>query len=128
MPKKSSRNSHEVHGQHQGSLDMLEKRTGFTIIDCIPRKRAGFVAEILAKYFSLFGFPTVLHTNSGEEFTAKEVLEKMKKMSPHLTTVTGRPRTPRDQGSVKRSNQVVKNMLYVHYAKSRASIFIERKL
>jgi hypothetical protein len=36
----------------------------------------------------------------------------MKKMSPHLTTVHGRPRTPRDQGSVERANQVVKNMLY----------------
>jgi hypothetical protein len=36
----------------------------------------------------------------------------MKTMSPNLTTVTGRPRTPRDQGSVERSNKVVKDMLY----------------
>jgi hypothetical protein len=93
--------------------------TGFTIIDCIPRKRAAFVAEILAKYFSLFGFPQILHTDNGREFTAKEVLAKMKKMSPHLTTVHGRPRTPRDQGSVERANQVVKNMLYAFEREQR---------
>ena len=89
-----------------------DHHTAFTVVDCIARKRAFLVAEVLMKQFSVLGFPHILHTDNGKEFTAKEVVKKMKAMSPNLTTVTGRPRTPRDQGSVERTNRVVKDMLY----------------
>ena len=89
-----------------------DHHTAFTVVDCIARKRAFLVAEVLMKQFSVLGFPHILHTDNGKEFTAKEVIKKMKAMSPNLTTVTGRPRTPRDQGSVERTNRVVKDMLY----------------
>jgi transposase InsO family protein len=74
--------------------------SGFMIADCIPRKRAQYVAHILNQYFSVIGFPLIFHTDNGKEFTAKSILEFLKTRSPHTTTVTGRPRTPRDQGSV----------------------------
>jgi transposase InsO family protein len=100
-------------------VNIKDHYTGFTVIDCIPRKRAKYVAYVLAKHFSILGFPSILHTDNGKEFVAKEVIRKMKELSPHLTTITGRPRTPRDQGSVERSNKVVKDMLYSYERQQR---------
>jgi hypothetical protein len=53
----------------------------------------------------------VFHTDNGKEFTGSDVLELLKEYSNHIVTVTGRPRTPRDQGSVESMNKTVKSVL-----------------
>jgi hypothetical protein len=63
--------------------------SGFVMADCIPRKRANYVAHIFNNYFSVVGYPSIFHTNNGEEFTAKSILDLLRSQSPHTTTVTG---------------------------------------
>jgi hypothetical protein len=45
-------------------VNIKDHHTGFTVVDCIPRKRAYFVATVLAKHFSILGFPSILHTDN----------------------------------------------------------------
>jgi hypothetical protein len=48
------------------------------------------------------GYPTIFHTDNGNEFTAHLILNMIADINPAILTVTGRPCTPRDQGSVER--------------------------
>jgi transposase InsO family protein len=86
--------------------------TGFVILDCIPRKTPEMVASVLNKIFGSYGYPRILHTDNGKEFTVKLLIQSMKEHSPLMVTVTGRPRTPRDQGSVENMNKHVKKALF----------------
>jgi transposase InsO family protein len=86
--------------------------TGFMAAACIPRKRASYVAYVLTDIFGRFGFPRILHTDNGKEFIGKPVLDMIRENSPFCTTVTGRPRTPRDQDSVENMNYHVRKALY----------------
>ena len=69
------------------------------------------MAASITTTFSIIGYPLILHTDNGKEFTGKEIIAEIRKLSRHMTTLTGRPRTPRDQGSVERVNRVVKGIL-----------------
>jgi IS30 family transposase len=86
--------------------------TGFVILDCIPRKTPSMVAGVLNKWFGSYGYPTILHTDNGKEFTGKKLINEMRKNAPSMVTVTGRVRTPRDQGSVENMNKLVKTALW----------------
>ena len=85
--------------------------TGLTFVTSIPRKRPKYVAYELEKYFGLVGYPAIFHTDNGKEFTSKEIIEVLRQINPAILTVTGRPRTPRDQGSVESMNKLVKRVL-----------------
>ena len=85
--------------------------SGFTALFSIPQKKAEYVAHELEKYFGLFGYPTIFQTDNGNEFVARQLLDMIAEINPAIITVTGRPRTPRDQGSVERANQTVKRIL-----------------
>ena len=74
-------------------------------------KHAKYIAYKLDKYFGLVGYPTIFRTDNGNEFTAKVVVNMLKNINPSILTVTGQPRTPRDQGSIERANKNVKRML-----------------
>ena len=49
--------------------------------------------------------------DNGKEFIATLVVEMMMRHNPNCFIVTGRPRTPRDQGSVENANKLVKQVL-----------------
>ena len=92
-------------------MTVKDHSTGLTAVFALPRKMAKYVAYELDKYFGLVGYPTIFHTDNGNEFTAKVVVDMLKNINPTILTVTGRPRTPRDQGSIERANKTVKRML-----------------
>jgi hypothetical protein len=98
------------------------------------------VAAELEKYFGFVGYPSIFHTGmfiiafpqsntltsnyhltkmysfisfqtNGKEFIATVVVELLKANNPNCFLVTGRPRTPRDQGSVENANKLVQRVL-----------------
>jgi hypothetical protein len=85
--------------------------TGLVALSAVPRKRPKFVAHELSSLFGVIGFPFIFHTDNGKEFTANAIVQSLKQLCPAVTTVTGRPRKPSDQGSVENMNKLVKNLL-----------------
>ena len=89
-------------------VTIKDHATGYTMIDCIPHKSAQFVAHVLQSFFGHIGYPFIFHTDKGKEFTGKEILKCLRIINPNILTVTGRPRVPRDQGSVESMNKTIK--------------------
>ncbi len=52
-----------------------------------------------------------LNADNGKEFIATIVVDLIKESNPKCFIVTGRPRTPRDQGSVESANKIVQQVL-----------------
>ena len=53
----------------------------------------------------------MFNSDNGKEFIASLVVDMIKRNNPDCFIVTGRPRTPRDQGSVEIANKLVKRVL-----------------
>jgi transposase InsO family protein len=85
--------------------------TGFTGFFAIPKKEATFVVHRLEQFFAIIGYPKLFHTDNGKEFTAKSILEFLKNQNPTIASVTGRPRTPSNQGCVENMNKFGKKIL-----------------
>jgi len=79
-----------------------------TYITSLPRKKAKYVDHELDLIFGIIGYPAIFHTDNGKEFLAKLILKILKELNPYIVTVTGRPHTPRDQGSVESMNKLIK--------------------
>ena len=92
-------------------MTLKDHATGLTYICALPRKHAHLVAYKLQEIFGVIGYPKIFHTDNGKEFTAKCVLEFLRNLNPNILAVTGRPRRPRDQGSVENVNKLVKRVL-----------------
>jgi transposase InsO family protein len=101
-------------------LTIKDHATGITYICALPRKQAHLIAYKLQEIFGFIGYPKIFHTDNGKEFTAKCVLEFLRNLNPNIVSVTGRPRRPRDQGSVENVNKMVKRVL--------GSVLAERRL
>jgi hypothetical protein len=82
--------------------------------------QAHLVAYKLQEIFGVIGYPKIFHTDNGKEFTAKCVLELLHHLNPNIISVTGRPRRPRDQGSVENVNKLVRRVL--------GSVLAERRI
>ena len=93
-------------------LTVKDHFTGLTHVTSIPRKRAKYVAFELDKLFGFIGYPAIFHTDNGKEFTAHEIITLLRLINPRILTVTGRPRTPRDQGSVESMNKLIESVLH----------------
>ncbi len=52
-----------------------------------------------------------LHADNGKEFIATIVVDLIKESNPNCFIVTGRPRTPQDQGSVESASKIVQQVL-----------------
>ena len=87
-------------------MTLKDHATRLTYICALPRKHAHLVAYKLQEIFSVLGYPKIFHTDNGKEFTAKCVLEFLCHLNPNMLAVTGRPRRPRDQGSVENVNKL----------------------
>jgi hypothetical protein len=102
----------DVYGTMQRwIMTVKDHSTGLVYLAPLPRKKAEYVAAELEKYFGFAGFPHILHTDNGKEFIATLVVDMMMRHNPNCFLVTGRPRTPRDQGSVESGNKVVQRVL-----------------
>jgi len=100
-------------------VTVKDHSTGFTHISAIPRKTARHVAHRLQELFGLIGYPAIFHTDNGKEFTARSILQFLRRVNPNILTVTGRPRKPSDQGSVERMNRLVKRVIGSELAERR---------
>ena len=100
-------------------ITIKDHATGYTMIDCIPRKSARNVAHILQMFFGHVGYPFIFHTDNGKEFVGREVLKCLRQICLSISTVTGRPRVPRDQGSVESMNKTVKRVMQAELAERR---------
>lgn len=92
-------------------LTLKDHSTQLTYLQALPRKFARYVAHELDRIFGLIGYPSIFHTDNGKEFTANEILVLLKEYSESIITVTGRPRTPSDQGSVESMNKLVHKII-----------------
>jgi hypothetical protein len=130
-----------VYGVMQHWIMTVNHSTGLVYLAALPRKTAMFVANELEKYFGFVGYPHIFHTgmqqlaikknldfecykvlifvicctisntDNGKEFTAKLMVDLMKQNNPNCFIVTGRPRTPRDQGSVESANKLIQHVM-----------------
>jgi len=101
-------------------LTLKDHATGLTYLCALPRKRPSLVAYKLQEIFGAIGYPKIFHTDNGKEFTAKAILQFLRRLNPSILSVTGRPRRPRDQGSVENMNKLVKRVL--------GSVLAERRM
>ena len=102
-------------------MSLKDHATRLTHICALPRKRPKLVAYRLQEVFGTIGYPKIFHTDNGKEFTAKFILEFLNQLNPNILAVSGRPRCPRDQGSVKNVNALVKRVLGSVLAERRQS-------
>jgi hypothetical protein len=65
---------------------------------------------VLADYI-IFFIVCLLNSDNGKEFIAKIVVDLLKASNPNCFIITGRPRTPRDQGSIESANKIVQQVL-----------------
>jgi transposase InsO family protein len=84
----------------------------FTGLCYIEALQPLFVGLALDKIFSFMGYPKIMHTDNGKEFTGKVLLRIIKRYNPQVTTVTGRPRHLQEQGSVENLNRRVRQALF----------------
>jgi hypothetical protein len=59
----------------------------------------------------IYFFVLLFNSDNGKEFIATVVADLLKESNPNCYIVTGRPRTPREQGSVESANKVVQQVL-----------------
>ena len=109
MRKKRMRNIYGV--MQRWIMTIKDHATGITYIKSLPKKKAKYVAHELDHIFGFIGYPTIFHTDNGKEFVANVIIQMLKENNPNILTVTGRPRTPRDQGSVESMNKLIKRVL-----------------
>ena len=53
----------------------------------------------------------IFHTDNGTEYTADQVVQKLKDINPFIQTVRGRVRKPSDQGSAENMQKQLKAVL-----------------
>lgn len=97
-------------GEYKWLLNLQEHATKFCHLRPLKTKQAESVAKVLFIIFYTWGCPMLLQSDNGREFVAAIILALLS-LWPHCKIIHGRPRHPKSQGSVERSNQDVENML-----------------
>jgi hypothetical protein len=80
------------------------------VLKALTSKRVEEVAYNLVDIFSLLQAPSILQSDNSREFV-NNVLSILKEYWPTLKIVHGKPCHSQSQGSVKRANQAIQNML-----------------
>lgn len=97
-------------GNYKFILVYQDHLTKFVVLRPLQTKRAEDFAGQLLDIFLLFGAPCILQSDNGREFCNK-LIDDLKVTWPELKIVHGKPRHSQSQGSVKRANQDIENML-----------------
>ena len=80
----------------------------------MEQKSPVHVAAALEDIFGNYGFPLILQSDNDKEFRGRYLLEELYRRCPSMVTMFGRPRTPRDQGSVENMNKHMKKCIHRH--------------
>ncbi len=86
--------------------------TGFILLRPIIRVSAEHVAPVLWQLFNDFGFPRVLQSDNGQEFTSHVLQEMVRLSGVDHRRIT--PYQPRTDGKVERNIKTVKQILKKH--------------
>ncbi|KAL4141348.1 hypothetical protein QTP88_004003 [Uroleucon formosanum] len=97
-------------GKYKWILNYQDHHTKFISLLPLESKRAVEVASNLLIIFLTFGAPKILQSDNGRKFV-NSIINEIKELWPKCIIVHGRPRHPQSQGSIKRSNRDVENML-----------------
>ena len=100
-------------------LTIKDHASGLMYLCALPQKSPDLIAYKLQEIFGLIGYPKIFHTDNGKDFTAKSILTFLCHLNPNVLTVTGRPRRPRDQGSIENMNKFVKRVLIMVLSERR---------
>ena len=65
----------------------------------------------LPHFFGLLGHPLIYHSENGKEASSREILDILIQIDSGIIPVTGRVRTPHDQGSVESANKTIKRAI-----------------
>ena len=107
----------DVHGvEIKYILSCKDHFTQFVMLSAVPPKRTTAIAHHLSVMFGVIGYPSIYHTDNGLELCGNAVIEMIMKHNPHITTCQGRPRKPRDQGSIENANKSIRNMVQSYVA------------
>ena len=101
----------EIRKLYKFILVVRDHFSRLLILRPLQSKSSKVVAREFAWICNLIGFPLILQTDNGGEVKGEEVVRELCNISPYAHAIQGRPRTPRDQGSVERANRMVKEMI-----------------
>ncbi|XP_060876491.1 KRAB-A domain-containing protein 2-like [Metopolophium dirhodum] len=98
-------------GNYKFILVYQEHLTKFVLLRPLMHKRAEEVAYVVLVIFTTFGAPTILQSDNVQEFVNK-IINELCNMWKDLKIIHEKPRhSQSSQGSVKRANQDVENIL-----------------
>jgi hypothetical protein len=80
-------------------------------VRALESKESKYVAYELNLIFGLIGPPIIYQPDNGQEVAGNLIIDAIYAINPLATIITGRPRTPRDQGSIEVGNKSVKSVL-----------------
>jgi len=100
----------ETDGYYRFIMNYQDHLTKFTILCPLKNKTTEELVFKLMDIFRMFGAPFILQSDNGREFSNK-IIQNLVDMWPGMKLVHGKPRHSQSQGSVKRSNQDVRNVL-----------------
>ena len=110
MTQEGKEGDKDVYGiEMKFILSCKDHFTQFVMLAAIPSKSTKIIAHHLGIMYGIMGFPTIYQTDNGNEVCGNEVVRLVMENNPHIDTITGRPRTPREQGSVENANNGIRN-------------------
>jgi hypothetical protein len=66
-------------------LTLKDHATALVYLCALPRKRTNLISYKLQEIFGIIRYPMIFHTNNGNEFTAKVVLEFLWDLNPNFS-------------------------------------------
>ena len=110
MTQEEKEGDKDVYGiEMKFILSCKDHFTQFVMLAAIPSKSTKIIAHHLGIMYGIMGFPTIYQTDNGNEVCGNEVVRLVMENNPHIDTITGRPCTPREQGSVENANNGIRN-------------------
>lgn len=101
-----------VPGGFTAILIIVDVCTGFVILRVLPNTQVENIAPVLWQIFNDFGFPRVLQSDNGPEFTSHVIREITRISGVDHRLIT--PYQPRTDGKVEKNIGTVKSILKKH--------------
>ena len=100
---------------------VVDHFTKFRVLFPLENKSANEVAKhLIEKVFSLFGLPTILHSDNGTEFVNEIVQATVLLWPGKCSLVNGNPGRSQSQGLVKQGNRTVELMISTREAETES--------